>query len=199
MVRTGGGGWTEHPTPGCEPTGLGSVRWPDLFSNAMRAGPGWSLVEPNGACACRERSQLFPPLLTPGRQPARARGFLVDREGFADAPQRQSPGARPVAASADEARHLTGAYDRLRRQDRCRVGELLDARGDIDGKAEIILPVIEHHCKARPLVDARRIVGRRVTGRPDTPASASHSRNTPTNRSEAGSVERAPRAMPPVP
>src|SRR5271165_5882271 len=30
---------------------------------------------------------------------------------------------------------------------------------------------------------------------PDTPASASHSRNTPTNRSEAGSVERAPRAM----
>ena len=51
----------------------------------------------------RERSICF--CLASRRGGSRlALADLVDREGFADAPQRQSPGARPVAASADETR-----------------------------------------------------------------------------------------------
>ena len=40
------------------------------------------------------------------------------------------------------------------REDRARRGKALDARGDVHRLAEIVLPVVERHREARPLVDA---------------------------------------------
>jgi hypothetical protein len=67
--------------------------------------------------------------------------------------------------------------DRLGRKDSLSVGKILNTQGDVDRLAEVVLPVVQRHREAWPLVDAdlqgssrprlslrRRITGGRLSG-----------------------------------
>src|SRR6516162_5954851 len=81
-------------------------------------------------------------------------GNLVDGDLVGDAAQSTALRYRLQPIYLEQCRSLRVGDDRSRRQDRARIGKSLDARGNVHRGAEIILPVIEHHRKARPLMDA---------------------------------------------
>ena len=66
--------------------------------------------------------------------------------------RRCGTGLRPLVASKVEACGCvtTGPVAKIRRE----VGQALHARRDIDGRAEIILAVVEDDRQARPFMDA---------------------------------------------
>src|SRR5512132_1453185 len=76
-----------------------------------------------------------------GRPGASARTLrdFVDRDALVDAAQRVLAGHGPQAAAGEQRRGVGMLDDGAGRVDRARIGEALDARGDVDGLAEIIL------------------------------------------------------------
>ena len=81
---------------------------------------------------------------------------------------------------------LTAAVQFARGRDAARRGPRRLSHGETVGRRALAPCAVERGSSGRG--------HRHDDRRPDRPASTRHSRNTPTNRSEAGSVERAPSA-----
>src|SRR6266481_4477166 len=79
---------------------------------------------------------------------------LVDRDFVGDAAQCTALRYRFEPAGFEQGGGLRVRHDGAGRQDRARIRETLDSRGDVDGGPEIVLPIVEHDRQARPFMDA---------------------------------------------
>src|SRR6266481_4394748 len=81
-------------------------------------------------------------------------GNFVNRHLVGNAPQRRALRHRFEAAGLQQHRCLRVLYHRAGRVDRARDREILHARGDIHGLAEIVAAVVERDGETRPLMNA---------------------------------------------
>src|SRR5437762_138842 len=79
---------------------------------------------------------------------------LVHCDFVGDAAQGAALRYRLEPAGFEQGGSLRVGYDGASRQDRARICETLDPRGDVHGRPEIILAVVEHDSEARSFVDA---------------------------------------------